>query len=188
MGGGGALVAVGHRHPVLPLSGAEMAGGHGRQPLGESPRNEQGPQGQGFPHGGAGPVEPVKGDVEIPQAEGRADALVEQVPRQHVVQLSRREAPLLQRPAEGDLLHRALRLLPGLLSEKAVLAEIVKISGQGTFPLLLAAHGGVGEDDRRFFQGHRLPPQSFLHGLASKTELRAWPALVRLVCAFFPGI
>ena len=30
--------------------------------------------------GGAGSVEPVEGDAEVPQAEGRADALVEEVP------------------------------------------------------------------------------------------------------------
>ena len=39
--GGGALVAVGHRHAVLPLGGAEVAGGHGSCLLGESAGDRQ---------------------------------------------------------------------------------------------------------------------------------------------------
>ena len=69
LGGGGALTAVGHRHPVLPLGGAEVGAGHGGRPAGEAPVDEEGRQGQRLPHGGAGAVQPIEGDAELPQTE-----------------------------------------------------------------------------------------------------------------------
>ena len=79
------LVAIGHRHPVLPLGGAEVGTGDGGSPAGEAAVDEHGRQGQRLAHGGAGAVQAVEGDAEVPQAEGGADALVQQVPGADIV-------------------------------------------------------------------------------------------------------
>ena len=158
MGRRGALAAIGDWHTVLPLRCAEVAGRHGGGPLGEAAGNEQRAQGQGFPHGGARAVEAVEGDPEVPQAKGCADALVEQVAGQDIVQVLRGEGGLLQRLAQRGLLHGALRLLPCFLPEEAVLAQVVEVGAQRAIPLLPAANGGVGEDDAGPRKGDGLPP------------------------------
>ena len=120
LGGGGALAAVGDRHPVLALGGAVVGGGHGGGQPGEAPVNEQRRQRQALSHGGAGAVQPVEGDMEAPQAEGGADALVQQVPSQHVVQFTGGEATLFQRPAQDPLLHGGFSLFPCLFPKEGI--------------------------------------------------------------------
>ena len=67
---------------------AEVGGGHGGGLFREAAINGHGRQGEGFPHGGAGSVEPVKGHAEFPQTEGGTDALVQQVPGENIIQVS----------------------------------------------------------------------------------------------------
>lgn len=145
LGGRRPLAAVGNRHPILPLGGAEMGAGLcGGQP-GEAAVDQQGGQHQGLPHGGAGAVQPEKGNTEIPQAKGGADALVQQIPRQHAVQIAGLQPRLIQRPLQDLPLHGGLRLFPCFLPEKRVAAQLVKISGQRPLPLHPSADVGEGQ-------------------------------------------
>ena len=93
-----ALVAVEHRHPVLPLGGAEMGAGHSGHDGGKAAIDKQSRQGQAFAHGGTGTIEAIKGDFEVPKAKGGADALIQQIPCQHIVQVLRYKSPLLHGP------------------------------------------------------------------------------------------
>ena len=146
LGRGGALVAVGHRHPVLPLSGAEVGAGDGGGPAGVAAVDEHGRQRQGFAHGGAGTVQAVEGNAEVPQAEGGADALVQQVSGADIVQVAGLQLGLIQRPLDNLFLHGGFRLFPGLFSEEGIIGQLVKVGGQGALRLLLAADVGVGDD------------------------------------------
>ena len=154
LGRGGPLAAVGHRHTVLPLGGAEVGGGHGRRPAGKAAVNKQRRQGQGLPHGGAGAVQPVEGNAEVPQAEGGAHALVQKVSRQNIVQVSGLEARLIQSAAQSPLLHGGLRFFPGRLSEKGILAQLVKAAAKGALALEFPADAGAGADGGGMGQGH----------------------------------
>ena len=153
---------------VLPLRRAEVGGGHRRRPGAEAPVQRHGRQGQGLPHGGAGPVQPQEGDLEPPGGEGGADALVEQVPGEEQVQGGGVQPRLVQGGGEGLALHGGLRPLPGGLPKGVVPTDGVKGAPQGPLPLLFARHVGVAGDDRGMLQGHRLPPQLFCcHGALS---------------------
>ena len=166
-------------HPAaVPDAGAEVGAGLGSGQTGEAAVDQQGGQGQGFPHGGAGTVQPEKGDAEVPQAEGGADALVQQVPGQHAVQLSRLQSRLVQRPLQNPFLHGRLRLFPGLFSEKGVVAQFVKIFGQRALALHPPADIGEGQHRGRRLQGRRPPPDPFAHGASSLS----WIALIGSVC------
>lgn len=161
LGGRRALVAVEHRHPVLPLRRAEMGAGDGGSQPSKAAVNEQRRQGQALPHGGAGAVQPVKRNFEIPQTEGRADALVQQIPRQHIIQILRPQTALFHGLLQGKLLHGGLSLLPAFLPEVGVLIQLVEIGGQGSSGLLLAPNVGKGHHAHRLLQAHGLPSQSF---------------------------
>ena len=76
LGGRGTLPAVFEREAELPLGGTEMGGGHRRGPLSQPALNEEGGHAEAFGHRRTGAVEPQKGDFQLPQAVGRADALV----------------------------------------------------------------------------------------------------------------
>ena len=170
LGGGGALVAVGHRHPVLPLGGAEMGGGHGGHPAGKSAVDGHGRQRQGLPHGGAGAVETVKGDVEFPQTEGGADALVQQVSGENIVQIGGGQACLFQRTAQNPLLHGGLRLLPGLFPKEGVLFQFVKIGGQGPLTFHFTADGSEGQHRRRGCKDDGLGAKALMvHGISTSS-------------------
>ena len=156
LGRGGPLAAVGHRHAVLPLGGAKMGAGHAGRHPGVAAGDQQAAQGQTLPHGGAGPVQAKKRDVEAPQAKGGADALVQQIPGQDVIQVLGHQPALFQGPLQHPLLHGGLRLLPGVLSEKGVRAQLVKVLRQGTVSLELAADVGVGHHAGGLRQPHRL--------------------------------
>ena len=161
LGRGSPLAAVGHRHAVLPLGSAVVGAGHaGRRP-GVTAGEQQAPQGQALPHGGAGPVQAEKRNLKVPQSEGGADALVQQVPGQDVVQFRRGQPALFQGPGQGLLLHGGLRLLPGVLSEEGIRAQQVKMPRQGAVGLEFSADVGVGHHAGGPQQGHRLPAQAF---------------------------
>ena len=163
-----ALAAVGHRHAVLALRRAEVGGGHGCGVVGKAAVDEHGGQGQRFAHGGAGAVKPVKGDVELPQAEGGADALVQQVACQNIVDVSGGQLGPFQRSLQHSLLHGGLGLLPAFFSEERVVVDLVKIAAQGPLSLHFAADVGPGEHRGGMVQPHGLAPQSFLrHGITS---------------------
>ena len=121
---------------------------------------QQAPQGQALPHGGAGPVQAEKRNLKVPQAEGGADALVQQVPGQDVVQFRRGQPALFQGPGQGLLLHGGLRLLPGVLSEEGIRAQQVKMLRQGAVGLEFSADVGIGHHAGGPQQGHRLPAQA----------------------------
>ena len=125
-----------------------MGGGDGGSPLPKPPFDEQGGQGHGFRHGGAGPVQPDEGDAQLPQAVGGAGALVQQVPGKNHLEVLGGKLPLFQRDADGLLLEAALRLLPGLLPQGTVLPQSVKGGGQGAFALLLGTHRPIGDHRR----------------------------------------
>ena len=167
LGGGGPLVPVGHGHPVLPLRRAEVGGGHGGGHAGKAPVDEHGGEAQPLPHGGAGPVETQEGDLCLPQAEGAADALVQEVPGADIVQLAGGEAALFQRLFQGFLLHGGLRLLPGLLPEEGVLVQNVEAASKGALLLEFPAHAGVGQHAGRVAERHGLGahPLSWHHAL-----------------------
>ena len=125
------------------VAGVQVASGGG-QP-GEAAVDQQGGQHQGLPHGGAGAVQSEKGNTKIPQAKGGADALVQQIPRQHAVQIAGLQPRLIQRPLQDLPLHGGLRLFPCFLPEKGVAAQLVKISGQRPLPLHPSADVGEGQ-------------------------------------------
>ena len=171
LGGGGALASVLQGGAVLPLRRTEVGGDHHRRPLPEAAVQGHGGQGQTLPHGGAGPVEPEKGDVLPPGGEGGADALVEQVAGKEPVHGGGSLAGLVQRQGEGLLLHGALRLLPGGLPKGVIRADEVEGAGQRALPFLLAHYIGVSGQGGRVGKGHRLTAQFFCcHGVK---DLRA---------------
>ena len=156
LGSGGTLVAVEHGHTVLTLGGTEMGAGHGGHDGGKAAVDEQCRQGQALAHGGAGAVESVEGDFEVPKAKGGADALVQQVSGQDAVHLLGGNASLFHCPAQGELLHGGFALFPAFLAEVSVGIQLVEISGQGTSGLLLTADIGEGQDADRVGKRHRL--------------------------------
>ena len=162
LGGGRPLAAVGHRHPVLPLGGAEVGGGQGGGPVGVAAVDQQGRQAQALSHGGAGTVEPVEGHPEVPQAEGGADTLVQQISGQDIVQVLRRQLRLLQRSLKDRLLHGGLCFLPGLFPEEGVVADLVKKVRQGALALEFPPNIGKGEDGGGMGQGHGLAAQTLV--------------------------
>ena len=158
LGCGGPLAAVAQREPVLPLTGGKMGGGHGRHPVKGSGADEQGPKKQTLRHGGAGSVEPQVGSACIAHGESGANALVEQVPGEHQVQLRPFQLPLFQQQPQSRFLHGFLCQLPAALTEIGVLAGFVEGVAQGTFRFLFSRHAGPGGDHRRFRQNKTVPP------------------------------
>ena len=153
LGGGSPLAAIGHRHPVLPLGGAEVGAGKGGGPAGKAAVDEQRRQGQGFSHGGAGAVEAVEGDAKVPEPKGGTNALVQQVSGQDIIQIGGFQPGPVQRPLKNFLLHGGLAFFPGLFPEKGIIGKFVEISGQRAVSLLPSADVGKGQDRGRMGQG-----------------------------------
>ena len=150
-----------------------MGGGHGRRPHPEAAVQQHGRQRQTLRHGGAGPVQPEKGHVLSPDGKAGADALIEQVPCQQIVQGGHADAGLVQGSGQSQLLHGALRLLPAPLPEGVVLADVVKGGGQGTLPLLLTNHAGAADHRGRMLQDRGMAAQLFVcHKLTSSSAGR----------------
>ena len=148
LGGGCPLSAVLQGGAVLPLGGTEMGGGHHPGELGEASVDEHGGQGQPLPHGRAGPVKAEEGHVLAPYGEGGADALVQKVPREEVIQVGGCLPRLVQGGGQGHLLHGGLGFLPALFSEGVVLLNMVEAVGQRAVPFFLAHHVGMADDGR----------------------------------------
>ena len=107
-------------------------------------------------------MEPVEGPPEVPQAEGGADTLVQQISGQDIVQVLRCQLRLLQRSLKDCLLHGGLCLLPGLFPEEGVVADLVKKVRQGALALEFPPNIGKGEDGGGMGQGHGLAAQTLV--------------------------
>ena len=81
---------------VLPLRRGKMGGGQRRRPVGVAPIDGGSGQQQPLGHGRAGSVEPQGREARAPQAERRADALVEQIPGEDDAQVFFLQAALFQ--------------------------------------------------------------------------------------------
>ena len=176
LGGGGALAAVLQRGAVLPLRRAEVGRGHGGG-IGAVPAGQQqGGQCQTFSHGGAGAVQSQKGDSALPCCERGADALVEQVARQHEVQIHRVQTGPLQCRVQSQLLHGALRLFPALFPELIVFADMVKTAAQRAFRFFAAARGAVPQNGGRVREPKTLLSQfQSVHGNLPRNVFRSLP-------------
>lgn len=152
-----------------------MGGGHGRDFCAVSPVQQHGGQGQALRHGGAGPVQPKEGHILPPDGKAGADALVEQISCQQVVQTGYTEPGLAESGGEGQLLHGALRLFPASLAKGIVLADMIEGGGQRPFPFLFAHHGSAADDRRRVLQGHSLPAQFFVCHILTSVHLGGCP-------------
>jgi len=172
LGGGGALAAVLQGRAVLPFGGAEMGGGHGGGVGGETAVQQQGGQRQALRHSGTGAIQPEEGDVLPPDGEAGANALVEQVAGQNIVQGGGAQPRLVQRGGEGQLLHGGLRLLPGLFPKRIVLIDLVEAVGQRALPFFFPHHIGVARDGGRVGKGDRLPAQLFCGHSANLLSFR----------------
>ena len=170
LGGGGTLAAVGHGGAVLPLGGAEMGGGLGRGDAGEAAGHRHGRQRQALAHGGAGAVHPVEGDVEVPQGEGGADVLVQEIAGKDAVHVLRRQTALLQGTAQGQGLHLRLPLLPCLFAEEGVVIRDVNGAAQRALTLQPSGHTGPAHHARRVREPAGLAAQSFdVHSVPPRT-------------------
>ena len=148
-----------------------MGAGLGRRPVRDSCGDGQRGQQQALRHGGAGPIEPQVGQPRIAHGKRRTDALVQQVSGEHQIQIKPLDFCLFQQQAQGLLLHGLLRLLPGLLTEKGILAGFVEAMAQRPLALLLPGHTGPGRDHRRLGQKEaRPPPLVFCHSFHSFWE------------------
>ena len=71
-----------------------MGGGHSDNVVRVSATDSHGGQQKAFSHGGAGSVQAEEGDLLLTGGVGGADALVEQIPRQNIVQILRLQLQL----------------------------------------------------------------------------------------------
>ena len=146
LGGGGAHGSVGKRGAELPLGGAEVAGGHGQQAVCHSGAAQAGPNAQRLGHGAAGPEQPHKRQVQLPQGVAGRRALGLQVPGQHQADLLFRGVGLFQAEAGRPQLQNFFRRLPVGLPAVVVREQLVKLRGQRALALFFAAHRRVGRD------------------------------------------
>lgn len=168
-----ALRAVGHRHAVLPLGGAEVRGGQRRGARGIPAVEHQCGERQALAHRGARTVESIEWDAALSQSERRADALVQKITRKDEVKVTHLEPHLFQRAGERVALHGTLTLFPGLLAEEVILAQFVKVFAQRAFALEPPADGGEREDGGTCAQAARLRADGFLlhHALPFPMDL-----------------
>ena len=172
LGGGGPLAAVWHRGAVLPLGGAEVGGGLGGGETGKAPSHRHSRQRQALSHGGAGTVHAVEGDSEVPQGEGCADVLVQQIAGEDAVHVLRRQAALLPGAAQGDGLHLRLPLLPRFFAEEGVVVRYVKIRTQRALPFQTAAYIGPAHHAGRPEEPAGLAAQAFdIHGVTPHPKI-----------------
>ncbi len=111
-----------------------------RQPVIRKQRRQR----QTLRHGGAGSVQAYKGNVQLPQAEAGADALIQQIPGKEHVYLTVQQLRFLQRKGNRLLLKLALGLLPGFHPKGGVLEHLVKAGTQRPLPLFFSHHSGEG--------------------------------------------
>ena len=164
------LAAVGQRHPILPLRRAEVGGGLGRGDAGEAAGHRHGCQRQALTHGGAGAVHPVEGDVEVPQGEGGADVLVQEIAGKDAVHVLRRQTALSQGAAQGQGLHLRLPLLPCLFAEEGVVIRDVNGAAQRALTLQPSGYTGPAHHARRVREPAGLAAQSFdVHSVPPRT-------------------
>ncbi len=146
LGGGRSLSAVFQGVAKLPFGGTEVGAGHRQNGINHPVVPQQRRQRQGFGHGGAGAVQPEKGDHQFLYPVGGADALVEQISRQQQFYLPRGDTGFLQGQLAGPLLKPAFRLFPGFFSEGGVVLNFVEPLCHGALPFLFAAYRGAGQD------------------------------------------
>ena len=87
LGGGSSLPTIPQGKAVLPLGGGEVGRCHGDNLISVTASCHHGGDQQAFRHGGAGTVQSQMGDVGIAQGERGTDALIQQIPGQHQIQL-----------------------------------------------------------------------------------------------------
>ena len=165
--GGGALPAVLQGGAVLPLSGAEVGGGHRRRPGAEAAVQRHGGHDQPFRHGGAGAVKPEKGHILATHGKGGGDTLVEQVAGEEHIQGRGSLPRLVQGALKGQPLHGALRFLPAGLSKAVILIDEVEEGGHRAVTFFFAHHAGIPGNGGRIGKGQSLPAQLFYGHSAS---------------------
>ena len=163
LGGGTPLAAVGQRHPVLPLGGTVVGGGHDPRRSHRAPLQQHGRKRQSLSHGGAGGVQSAYAEGLVAQGEGAGGALVQQVACQHQIHVSRRHAAALQGMAQRPLLEDGLRLLPTGLSAEGVHLDLVKITAQRSLTLQLAADAAPRQHADAAGKRHRPPDSVHFH-------------------------
>ena len=104
--------AVFERKAVLPFGGAEVGGGHRHRPAHRLGIHQQRGQKHPLGHGRTGAVKPEQRNSGIAQAEGGADALVQQIPREDAVDILIGERRVGKGFVCGQRNHPALRLFP----------------------------------------------------------------------------
>ena len=99
--------------------------------------------------------------MEIPQGEGGADILVQQVAGEHAVHVLRRQSALLQRQPQGVGLHLRLALLPRFPPAEGILRHRVKVAAQRPRALQPSRHRRAADDARRLQKPAGLAAQAF---------------------------
>ena len=104
-----------------------------------------------------------KGNGRIAHGKGRADALVEQVAGEDIVEPRGRQLRLVAGERKADAQHAAFRLFPAQLTEIGVLRDLIKAVFQRPLPFFFPADGGPAPQRRRFRERDRLFSQAFSH-------------------------
>ena len=154
------LAAVGQRHPILPLRRAEVGGGLRRRHTDRAGGHGHSGQRQCLPHSRAGPIYPVEGNIEIPQAKRSPNVLVQQIPGEGAVHVLRRQPALLQGQTQGIRLHLCLALFPGLFPTEGVRPHSVEAAAQRPLALQLSRHRRKADHSRRLQKPAGLPAQA----------------------------
>ena len=162
--GGRALRAVGHRHTILPLSGAEVRGRERGGALGVAAVDHDRGERQALAHRGARAVDAVEGDAAAAQGERRAGALVEKIPRKDEVEVALAQCGLFKRVEKRAALHGALTFFPCFFAEKVVFAQLVEIVAQRALAFKAPADGGKREHGGGIAQAARLRAGHAGHG------------------------
>ena len=133
LGRWGSLAAVAQRIAVLPFCRREMGGTDGAGHIGVSAVDADSGQKQTLRHGGAGAVQPKKGNAHIPYGEAGADALVQKISGEQSLKVTVVQFCLFQGNFQGGFLHGAFGFLPGFLTERGVGIDVIEIGGQKPF-------------------------------------------------------
>lgn len=172
LGGGRPLATVLERIAELLFRGGKVRRRGRDRIVGGAAVREHGRHRQGEGHGGARAVQPGKGDVQLPQAKGGGDALVEQVAGKDHVDLRRGERRLGQR-ADDRLTHEgALRLFPGGLAHGGIGKNVIELLTQRPLALLFTHDGGAPGDNRAGGQRQDIPSRSDRHASSPLIQLK----------------